>query len=244
MRHYITMAIFLFSSFMMMSTSSPRHRVADETSLGIRQETASKIGSADEADLDWKEDEVCRLVFFAVLKGLYEDGVADDIVDNVIGPKSDLEDAGLTRKRMRISFVMDCPLCQPTFEAWLTYQNRPKFSDGSNASTFGKGLDADLRSQLMSKESQTRLQGLKVPVQRWILAGLKSRNMSNAQFEAWSKKTSQRFTQGKNKLIGLMQNDEHYAGWSPYWGCAACNAARDANQENGKLVRKQSESKE
>ena len=34
--------------------------------------------------LDWKKDPVCQMIFFAVLEGLYADGVTDDVVEAVV----------------------------------------------------------------------------------------------------------------------------------------------------------------
>ena len=61
---------------------------------------------------DWKTDPACRLVFFAVLQGLYEDGVSDEVVNSIVPPDKK------GREKMRHSFVLDCPLCQPTYEAF------------------------------------------------------------------------------------------------------------------------------
>src|SRR4051812_4563945 len=75
---------------------------------------------------DWKSDPACRLVFFAVLQGLYEDGVGDDVVNSVVPPGKK------GREKMRHSFVLDCPLCQPAYEAFCAYQARPRF-EGEDA---------------------------------------------------------------------------------------------------------------
>src|SRR5262245_16971335 len=66
---------------------------------------------------DWKADPACRLVFHAVLEGLYEDGVTDDVVNNIVPADK------TGREKMRRSFVLGCPLCQPVFEAFCVYQN-------------------------------------------------------------------------------------------------------------------------
>ena len=58
------------------------------------------------AQVDWQKDPVCRMVFFAVLEGLYEDGVPGDVVDSIVPRK-----VGKGKHRMKTSFVFSCPLC-------------------------------------------------------------------------------------------------------------------------------------
>src|SRR3954465_7841787 len=82
---------------------------------------------------DWKADPACRLVFFAVLQGLYEDGVSDEVVNSIVPADKK------GREKMRHSFVLDCPLCQPTYEAFCVYQSRPRFLDEGKTSSLGKG---------------------------------------------------------------------------------------------------------
>src|SRR5947209_6991276 len=116
---------------------------------------------------DWKADPACRLVFHAVLEGLYEDGVTDDVVNNIVPPDKK------GREKMRRSFVLDCPLCQPAFEAFCAYQSRPKFSDGGKASTFGKGLPLAVTKGLLSDNLATRLTTLRGPIRGWVEARLR-----------------------------------------------------------------------
>src|SRR5262249_38066228 len=83
---------------------------------------------------NWKADPACRLVFFAVLQGLYEDGVSDEVVNSIVPPDKK------GREKMRHSFVLQCPLCQPAYEAFCVYQSRPRFLDEDKPAALGKGL--------------------------------------------------------------------------------------------------------
>src|SRR5215510_1021464 len=129
------------------------HTLGDEPAK--TKPTAAKV-------TDWKADPACRLVFFAVLEGLYEDGVSDEIVNNIVPPDKK------GREKMRRSFVLDCPLCQPAFEAFCVYQARPKFSDGGKSSTFGKGLPDSVTKGLLSDTLSTRLITLRKPICEWV----------------------------------------------------------------------------
>ena len=173
---------------------------------------------------DWKADPACRLVFHAVLEGLYEDGVTDDIVNSIVPPdKSGCE-------KMRRSFVLGCPLCQPTFEAFCAYQARPKFSDGGTKSTFGKGLPNDLKASLLSDTLSTRLIALRQPVHHWVETRLRSMKLSEEERNKWWVDLLARSSQGTATLAELKKSDSWYKGWSGYWGCAACKGSEDAGR--------------
>src|SRR5688572_9755879 len=58
----------------------------------------------------WPETRAGQLVFFAVLEGLYRDGVTNSDVDLIIPPG----DGGRPRFDNEI-FVYACPLCHPAF---------------------------------------------------------------------------------------------------------------------------------
>src|SRR5256885_249044 len=72
---------------------------------------------------DWKQDPVCKMVFFAVLEGLYEDGVSSEAADSVVGKSKD------GKTEIKQTFVFECPLCHPVYEAFRVYQQRPAFRD-------------------------------------------------------------------------------------------------------------------
>ena len=171
---------------------------------------------------DWKADPACRLVFHAVLEGLYEDGVTDDVVNNIVPP----DKAG--REKMRRSFVLGCPLCQPVFEAFCAYQSRPKFSDGGREATFGKGLPEAVKEGLLSDTLSTRLIALRGPVRGWVEARLRSMKLTAQERQRWWEEIAARAGQGAATLAAHRAADPWYKSWSGYWGCAACKGSEDA----------------
>lgn len=173
---------------------------------------------------DWKTDPACRLVFHAVLEGLYEDGVTDDVVNNIVPPDKK------GREKMRRSFVLDCPLCQPVFEAFCVYQSRPKFSDGGKESTFGKGLPESVKKGLLSDTLSTRLITLRGPIRGWVETRLRSMKLTAEERQKWWDDISARSGQGTTTLAGHMSTDPWYKHWSGYWGCAACKGSEDATR--------------
>jgi hypothetical protein len=172
--------------------------------------------------IDWKADPACRLVFHAVLEGLYEDGVTDDIVNNIVPADK------TGRDKMRRSFVLDCPLCQPTFEAFCVYQARPKFSDGSKESTFGKGLPEEVKKGLLSDTLSTRLISLRAPIRKWVEVRLRSMKLTAEERLKWWAEIDARSAQGMAALTANKAADPWYKEWSGYWGCAACKGSEDA----------------
>ena len=73
-------------------------------------------------NVEWQKEEMCQFVFFAVLEGLYRDGVQNKIVDAIIGEKIVKKD-----DKVKTHFVFRCKLCHATYEAFRTYRNRPAF---------------------------------------------------------------------------------------------------------------------
>lgn len=173
---------------------------------------------------DWKDDPVCQMVFFAVLEGLYSDGVPDAVVDSIVPRKSRNGD-----NPVKTSFVVQCPLCHPVYEAFSLYQQRQAFNgDAKKRNTFGKGIAPDLERALKSPETQTRLVALRQLVQRWVERRLTTMRLTEEEKREWTTKLAERSEQGKGSLGSLMRDDPNYKGWSLYWGCAACNGTTDA----------------
>lgn len=172
---------------------------------------------------DWHADPVCQAVFFAVLEGLYADGVPDAVVDAIV-PRS--PKAG--QNPVKTSFVVQCPLCQPVYEAFALYQKRPAFAGDGKRNTFGKGVEPDLEKQLVSPDPRTRLSALKILVQRWVGRRLTAMRLTEAEKAEWTVKLNERSGQGRGLLSVLLRADPAYKGWSLYWGCAACNGTTAA----------------
>lgn len=177
--------------------------------------------------VDWKDDPVCQMVFFAVLEGLYADGVPSDVVNSLV-PKSDKQE----NDSVKANFVAQCPLCHPVFEALSLYQRRGAFLDGDGRrNTFGKGIDKDLQKRLTSQSRMDRLTALRVLVRRWVERRMTMMRLSEEERTEWTTKLAVRSQQGRKRLFELMKNDPAYgSGWSAYWGCAACNGTTDACQ--------------
>src|SRR4051794_22169162 len=103
---------------------------------------AEPVKKSDPSKLpeSWKDDPVCQMVFFAVLEGLYTDGVSTEAVDQVVGRK-----AKGGAPDIKATLVIQCPLRHPVYEAFCLYQQRPTFTGfKAQPDTFGKGLETNL----------------------------------------------------------------------------------------------------
>ena len=88
----------------------------------------------DGADRKHLADEFDRMIFYAVLEGLYEDGVSNEAVDIVL-----LKDP---TSGSYAHFVYGCPICAPTIDAFRMYRARPQFySRKGITDTYGTGLE-------------------------------------------------------------------------------------------------------
>src|SRR6266852_2074566 len=104
-----------------------------------------------------REVSVAPLVFFAVLEGLYTDGVSNADVDAILAT-----DPKTKQPRFEEHFVSQCPLCHPAFDAFVLYRARQDFSqqfkDGHWKNNFGAGLDAKLSKKLHSENKGEQLE--------------------------------------------------------------------------------------
>jgi len=175
--------------------------------------------AAPRPTVDWKEDSVCKMVFFAVLEGLYEDGVSTEAAASVVGRAKD------GKAEIRRTFVFQCPLCHPVYEAFRAYQQRPAFRDKGD--TFGKGIDAKSEAGLRSEYLLTRQRALQELVQRWVERRLNGMGLSPEQKSNWARRLKERSGEGNARLDQLKGTDAWYRLWG-YGFCAACAGCEGA----------------
>ena len=178
---------------------------------------------AAKSNLEWQKEEMCQFVFFAVLEGLYRDGVQNEIVDAIIGNKIEKKE-----NKVKSHFVFRCKLCHATYEAFRTYRNRPAFMQTKGASTFGKGADLALLKQLGSKDARTRIYSMGALVRPWIMHRIKETRKTPEEKTAMKKRFEKYAQEGANLLrTHKRAKDGFYLDWSFYGSCQACEAAKD-----------------
>ena len=174
-------------------------------------------------NVEWQKEEMCQFVFFAVLEGLYRDGIQNEIVDAIIGEK-------IVKKENRVKthFVFRCKLCHATYEAFRTYRNRPAFMQTKGASTFGNGVDLNRLKKLRSNDARTRIYAMGALVRPWIMHRIKETRKTPEEKTAMKKQFEKYAQEGADLLkTHKRAKDGFYLDWSFYGSCQACEAAKD-----------------
>ncbi len=181
--------------------------------LGLTSEQPQSAAKPSEPAADVKRDDpwystaAGHLIFFAVLEGLYTDGVSTEAVEQII-PKGDF----------REHFVYCCPLCHPAYEAFRLYRERHEFHGLKvSVSNFGHGLSAKVMDQLKSGDRKVRLEVIQSLIRTWILRYLSSQKLADAERQ----KIEQQLIEGQKKGLMALQNSQ-----DPTWpikGCAICD---------------------
>jgi hypothetical protein len=183
--------------------------------------------SAESSTNDWRTDPSCQLVFFAVLEGLYTDGVPDEAVDLIVPPKAAGDD-GVKR-----CFVFRCPLCHAAYEAFVLYQHRTAFQGSNEArSTMGKSFDAKILAGLKSEKPQVRVFAMGSLMRPWVERRMKMMNLGAKEQGDLLKKLLDHAAKG-DEMFRTYKADVNsvYHEWMFYGGCQACEAATDVARQ-------------
>lgn len=176
----------------------------------------------------WQDSEVGQFVFFAVLEGLYKDGVSSEVVDLVINPAKDIDN------KVKHTFVFQCDICHAAYEAFVLYGRRQAFQKTGARDTFGKGVDARIVEGLKSPEARTRVYTLGGLIRPWIAARVELLKLSKEKQDELVV-TLLKFKEEANTKLGkLRSEDPLYKDWMFYGGCQACEAATEIARNNRK----------
>lgn len=220
--------------------SSPYAGAAEEG--GTRQvENGLPLPSLQPPTQEWRSDPACQFVFFAVLEGLYTDGVPDEVVDLIVPPQDERGDS------VERCFVFRCPMCHAAYEAFVLYQRRQAFNGSSEAkSTFGKDFDLTIRDSLKSDSAPARVKAMGNLIRPWIDRKINSLEMTDAKRDALVAKMLQYAEEG-NRLFLARRADPTsiYHEWTFYGGCQACEAVQAVatRMEREKALRREAENK-
>ncbi len=159
-------------------------------------------------------------LFFAVLEGLYRDGVQNEVVDRLLVIDS--------QTGWPANFVYACPICMPIIDALRVYRARPVFfGDKEERDTWGAGLDADWVQRLTAGERSARHAAQQQLLERWIAARMDARRLSVDDRAEWEREMELRRKQG------MAQLDQYRAEgvstlFSTMKACPSCDAANAA----------------
>lgn len=194
----------------------------------IRPLTATSIDS--QADhISFPAHPITQLVFFAVLEGLYEDGVSNEAVDRIIPP--DKEHGGYIYTE---HFIYGCPMCSPAFEAFRLYRSREKlahlkpvgFGPDRYLDTFGKGLSEEVFAQLKSPDRETRLKAIEGLINIWVDRRITAMRLSSEERQV----LVSQLEAGKEKggeLLERFKKEGQYGVEATRLNCAVCKGAAE-----------------
>ena len=203
------------------------HLLTISLSLSFVLQSPLKAAESDsetpKKSVEWQNAALCQFVFFAVLEGLYRDGIQNEIVDAIIGVGVEKE-----RDKVKTHFVFRCELCHATYEAFRAYRKRPTFMDAKGASTFGKGTDLKLLKDLRSKDARKRIYSMGGLIRPWIMHRIEETRKTPEE-KSLMKKQFADYAQYGAKLLNAHKKakDGFYLDWRFYGSCQACEAAKD-----------------
>ena len=152
---------------------------------------------------DALRDPVGHLVFFAVLEGCFQDGVAREDIDLIL-PKN--PDTGGVR--LEDHFIWTCPLCMPVVDALRCFKERGRFlSDKGGRDQFGTGLRPEMRNRLRSPERETRVAALQDLVAGWVRRRLELMRLADDERITWTAAIDARVQLGVIRLKALKAGD-------------------------------------
>lgn len=174
--------------------------------------------TTNEAHTSWTQSRASQLVFFAVLEGLYRDGVTNGDVDLIVPPGK----SGKPRFDNE-HFVYACPLCHPAFEAFCVYRRREDFFGlKAPVDTFGRGLDQAVTASLRSNESGQRRQAIERLINRWVSQRLEMMRLTEAEREATTRELEKGRKQG---MEGLKQAAQAGQASQTRTNCPICDGS-------------------
>lgn len=157
-----------------------------------------------------------RELFFAVLEGLYADGVSEAAVDRVLAndPESGLP----------VNFVKGCPICMPAYDAFRAYRARPA---SSYKVELGEGLAPEIEARLVGGTADERFATSGKLVQGWIERYFDARRLTPDERAAWARVMKGWREKGMAQLENL-RGLEKPGVFAARKSCSMCDAANAA----------------
>lgn len=167
-----------------------------------------------------------QTIFYAVLEGLYDEGVATEDVDILL--TQDPATNGFSY------FVHGCPLCMPAIDAMQLYRGRPKFYGYKEASdTFGTGLPEKERQALRGDDVPARLQVLHDFIARCMKRKLASLRLTKSESERWQLVLKEMSEKG-GAMLKLEQEHGRAGALAKAKGCSVCEGMNDGGTWMGR----------
>ena len=167
-----------------------------------------------------------KLIFYAVLEGLFEDGVAGEALELIL---PDARSMTLEDAPEKTNFVYACPICMPTFDALRLYQARLPFyaQKGTKYNTYGLGLSEEIMKELRGTPFQRR-DAIEALINQWIQRRLDNLKLTDCERDQVEENLSAMRKKGE-EMLKRFQSEKNYNGFKKYYEnwkkCAACSGA-------------------
>ncbi|MFN0009870.1 MAG: hypothetical protein ACKVXR_18410 [Planctomycetota bacterium] len=138
-------------------------------------------------------------IFFAVLEGLYHDGVSNEVVDRIIVKD---EVSGYPA-----NFVWACPACMPAYNAFVVYRARPTFvGEKVPRDTFGPGLAPAKVERLTAVDLPVAQAALEELIASWMDRRMESLRLTDGERSQWRIEMEERRKLGMSFLNAYRKN--------------------------------------
>lgn len=202
-------------------------------------QVGGEVGAAQpgQPKAEWWHDKASQLIFHAVLQGLYDDGVSQEVVDAVIPlvntVPTEANPVPVGQRDMSASFIYRCPACHPAFEAFRLYAERQPFfgQKAGHIDHFGDSLPAELRKRLLSKDQQTRLKAVEELIDRWVERRLTLMRLNKKERFEWTARIQALRDEGTKWLKifqGRAKTDYYARAYADWKSCPTCEGSLGA----------------
>ena len=164
-----------------------------------------------------------KLVYFAVLEGLYDLSIPDAVVTKVLS----VDDQGRP-----ISFILGCPICHPVYDAFQTYRSRPAFfkSDRRDFATAESNAQTQKDVELLNSDKpMERTAAVGRLVRLWVKAAITKQNLPSAEMARWANRLKAMSEVGQSKLSEHQRNGVE--AYKLMWSCMLCDGAVKGSKE-------------
>lgn len=166
----------------------------------------------------WPDRDVQKFVFISVLDGLFELGLPDEVVDKILT----VDDKGRP-----LSFIWECPICHPVYDAFKTYRSRSQFlGRPAGERDFAVKATPEQLAELSQDDPLARTSAVGRLVRTLIQDGIARARWNEAERADWTARIQKAEKEGQRQL--RQRQAEGVKVYEAMWSCKMCDAASEA----------------
>lgn len=147
--------------------------------VAVRPDVASCAHARQDQPRQISAVEFRRFIFFAVLEGLFEDGVPNKLVERVLEADA---------KGAYVNFVYGCPICMPAVEAFRAFATRWDtfyYAQKGESYFHGPSVPDDIAKVLDDSDAAKRRAGLQKLIERHVKRRMDLLHLDEGERKAW-----------------------------------------------------------